>query len=327
MIRYFGVIVAALALWPLARLSADETVTLDFPLDSSKIRSSQLTFPPRQLVRADGIGYTEIYLASAPGGESLLVTVVFEESLEDNPALFWADDAGAQKTLSSNLSEGVIGLNQRSVLVPAEMVASAGRLVISGNQKGIRRVQLEWVSAKMTLISSEQPLPAYVNGDRILQAEEVTGEKLLAPPDAWIGNVLEASLQEEPVVLDEGTEMVMSLDQLPEQVMLRVRVLNLPLTDGLGIEINGSSAGNLYAEVPSLSDPGYILDEEGTRYAGWRQGSLLIPVSMLQKGENSIVLKAPGTGVYVRDATLQFKVHGVSVPIDEGVTETPDIAP
>lgn len=310
-------------------LISAETVVLDFPLSEESPASGQLTAPPRQLARFDGEGYAEVYLAPVPEGERLAVTVIFEDTPEESPALFWVDAVSSQRTtLTTDLSDGVSGLNQRTVLVPKEATTNEGRLVISGNQSRIKRLRLDWAAANEVLLASDQGALRLISGGRAFQEAELSGDRVLSPPDAWFGEVLEASLQEEPVELREGVEFVVPLPQEVDQALLRARFLGLPLRDSVEVWINGENAGAFHPVVPGLSDPGYLEKNGTTEYSGWRDASILIPSGMLSEGENSIVFHSPDSTAYVRDASLQLKAHAITHPTTEGIAigETQDLA-
>jgi hypothetical protein len=325
------IVSAAIALLSVIyRSGAAETVVLDFPLNEDASLSTQFTAPPRQLARFDGEGYAEIYLAPVPEGERLAVTVIFEDTPEESPALFWVDAISGQRTtLSAALSDGISGPNQRTILVSKETTSNEGRLVISGNQSKIKRIRLDWTAPNEVLIASDQGALRLISGGRAFQETELSGDRNLSPPDAWFGEVLEASLQEEPVELKEGVEFVVPLPRQVNQALLRARFLGLPLQDTVEVWINGTDAGEFHPVVPGLSDPGYILENGTTEYSGWRDASIIIPAGLLAEGDNSIVLRSPDSTAYVRDASLQLKAHAITHPTTEGIAigETQDLAP
>ncbi len=287
---------------------AADTASFDFPITDSTAIPSRLAGPVKQIVSSDRIGYTIFALQPANPGEEVLVTVVFEDGAEGGPALLWIDDSGQQVTLSANLSDGVEGNNQRTVAIPVASALSGGRLVISGDQSKILRARLDWLAPVSTLAAADQRPGRYLLNDQLIPVDAVNGQPPVAEPDAWLGKVFEAFLQEEPAAIDGAVEFVVPLGTPASQVLLTARFLGLPLDQGVSVWLNGDYVGELRPQVPSLNDAGYVLDESGgSTYAGWRSGSLLIRASDFQQGDNSVVLSTKASGVYVRDAALQLR--------------------
>lgn len=306
-IRHLLIVCGMLVLGAGSLRSAD-TASFDFPIKDSSDIPPRLANPVKQIVSSDGIGYTIFALQPANPGEEVLVTVVFEDGAEGGPSLLWIDDSGQQVTLSASLSDGVEGKNQRTVAIPVASALSGGRLVISGDQSKILRARIDWLAPLPTLAAADQRPGRYLLNDRLIPVDAVNGQPPVVEPDAWIGKVFEASLQEEPAAIDEAVEFVVPLGAAASQVRLTARFLGLPLDQGVTVWLNGTYMGELRPEVPSLNDAGYVVDDSGgSTYAGWRAGSLLIRASDFQQGDNSLVLSTKATGVYVRDAALQFR--------------------
>lgn len=296
-------------------LRAADTASFDFPVKDSTEIPARLAGPVKQIVSSDSIGYTIFALQPANPGEEVLVTVVFEDGSEGGPALLWIDDSGQQVTLSSSLSDGVEGRNQRTVAIPVASALSGGRLVISGDQSRVLRVRLDWLAPVSTLAAADQRPGRYLANDRLIPVDAVNGQPPVAEPDAWIGKVYEAFLQEEPASLDGAVEFVVPLGEVASQVLLSARFLGLPLDQGVSVWLNEKYIGELRPQVPPLTDAGYIVDESGdSSYAGWRSGSLLIRASDLSQGENSLVVSTSSSGVYIRDAALQLRPAASPAP-------------
>lgn len=300
--------VCAVVLFVAGAARAADTTSFDFPIKDSADVPARLASPVKQIVSSDGIGYTIFALQPANPGEEVLATVVFEDGAEGGPALLWIDDSGQQVTLSANLSDGVEGNNQRTVAIPVASALSGGRLVISGDQSKILRARLDWLAPAPTLAAADQRPGRYLMNDRLIPVDAVNGQPPVAEPDAWIGKVFEAFLQEEPAAIDGAVEFVVPLGAPASQVLLTARFLGLPLDQGITVWLNGNYVGELRPQAPSLNDPGYVVADSGeSTYAGWRAGSLLIRASNFQKGDNSLVLSTKSTGVYIRDAALQLR--------------------
>jgi len=307
---------------------ADDVLTVDFPITSPVASLPvRLAAAPCQVATPDRNGYAEFSLLPIQDERDLLVTVVFKEDGDKGPSLFWINEGSAQQiSLSEDLAEGVKGVNQRSILIPREASAQSGRLILHGDQSKILRVRLDWVPLRKIFAAADQRPVAFLLSDRFLQDTELTGSKILSPPDIWFGNILEASLQEEPESLAENVEFVVPLDQPVAQAVFTVKVLGLPLDKTVEIWINGTRAGQLQSAIPSLSDPGYLKDESGKPfYAGWRGGALHIRADLLKSGDNSIVIVRPGGETFLRDAALQLRAEGgsESLPAQEIVAGQP----
>ncbi|GAT34256.1 hypothetical protein TSACC_22681 [Terrimicrobium sacchariphilum] len=296
-------------------LQAADTASFDFPIKDSADIPARMAGPVKQIISSDGIGYTIFALQPATPGEEVLATVVFEDGPEGGPALLWIDDSGQQVTLSSSLSDGVEGKNQRTVAIPVASALSGGRLVISGDQSKVLRARLDWLSPVSTVAAADQRPGRYLVNDRLVPVDAVNGQPPVAEPDAWIGKVYEAFLQEEPASVEGGVEFVVPLGEPASQVLLSARFLGLPLDQGVSVWLNKKYIGELHPQVPPLTDAGYVVDESGdSSYAGWRTGSLFIRASDFQQGDNSLVISSRATGAYIRDAALQFRPAASPTP-------------
>ncbi len=292
---------------------AADTVSFDFPITDSTAVPARLASPVKQIISSGGVGYTIFALQPANPGEEVVITVVFEDGAEGGPALLWIDDSGQQVTLSASLSDGVQGKNQRTVAIPAASALSGGRLVISGDQSKILRARLDWLAPVPAFAAADQRPGRYLLNDRFIPADAANGQPPVAEPDAWLGKVYEAFLQEEPAAIEGAIEFVVPLGTPASQVLLTARFLGLPLDQGVSVWLNGEYVGDIRPQIPSLNDPGYIIDESGgSTYAGWRAGSLLIRASDFQQGDNSLVLSAKSSGVSIRDAALQLRPASTS---------------
>ncbi len=143
--------------------------------------------------------------------------------------------------------------------------------MISGDQSKILRARLDWLAPVSTLAAADQRPGRYLLNDQLIPVDAVNGQPPVAEPDAWLGKVFEAFLQEEPAAIDGAVEFVVPLGTPASQVLLTARFLGLPLDQGVSVWLNGDYVGELRPQVPSLNDAGYVLDESGgSTYAGWR---------------------------------------------------------
>lgn len=299
---------------------AENTLTIDFPIKSEvSVPSSRISVPPKQVSTPDGRGYVEFDLQSLPDDEELLVTIVFKENGQEGLSLFWHDHAsGRQVIIASDLSDGVTGPNQRTIQIPREVSSTRGKLIIQGNQAQIMRVRLDWVVLRKVYAATDQRPVSFIMSDRFLQSTELTGEKALSPPDMWVGQVFEASLQDGVEPLSENLEFATLIEESVRQALLTLKILGLPLDKAVEVWVNGTKAGQLQPAIPSLADPGYFADASGKAfYAGWRHSALFIPAGLLKAGENSIIIVSPQGDVFVRDASLQLRSAKPAASVSE----------
>jgi len=308
--------VCGVALAGCGHAGAAGSVTIDFPITVRRETPPGLAALPMQVTAPDGMGYAEFMLLPAAKDQELFLTVIFKETGKAGPGIFWTDEVtDEQVTVTANLAEGVVGLNQRTIRLAPEISTRPGRLVISGDQKKLFRVRLDWIAPSAVFIAADQEDPDLISNGRIFSGQELTGGEPLALPDAWFGDVLDAPLQERVMSLDGNVEFVAPLNRAPQQSLLRARFLGLPLGVALKVWINGKLAGRMQPAVPLLSDAGYVRLASGRfAYAGWRPGAFVIEDGLLKEGDNSIVIETPKKGGFIRDAALQVRVPDAGAP-------------
>ncbi len=290
------------------------TLTVDLPIRGPLVFPEGLMAAPRQVTSPDGRGYAEFLLMPAAKRESLFITVIFEEDGTEGPSMFWTGEvSGDQVTLSTGLAEGVSGLNRRTVRLPEEVLGEAGRIYLSGDQRKILRVRLDWVAPTGVFVATDEQRPDLIAGGRVFFDQEMTGGEALAPPDSWFGDVLDASLLEGVESLDGNVEFAVPLSGPGEQALLRAKFMGLAPGAAVKVWVNGKLAGRLQPVVPALTDAGYIRLRSGRMaYAGWREGSILLEDGLLKAGENSIVIETAKKRSFIRDAALQLRVRPVT---------------
>ncbi len=287
---------------------ADEFVTVDFPVSGKKIVSSGLSAPPHQVATPDGIGYAEISLRPIRKSYRVFLTFIFNEDGGRGPAVFWTGDvSGRQVTISENIAEGIVGLNRRTIALPGEITAEAGRLYVMGRQDWLARLRIDWCEPSTVLVAADQERPALLAGGARLLDRDVTGQPVMTPPDAWFGQVFDAALQDGVADLSENTEVVVPLKGAGGRTRLRARFLGLPLSRSVRVWVNGKLAGRMQPALPSLTDPGYVRRGKRTTYAGWREGALFLDEGVLKDGDNSVIFESPGKGVYLSGAAMEIE--------------------
>ncbi len=320
---------AALFFLLVAGVQAQESVTFDFPLKGETPAVMGLSAPPRQVATPDGLGYVELPMRPARKGNEVFLTIVFDEADGKGPAVFWSgDSSGNQVTIAADLAEGVSGLNRRTIELPQEVVAEAGRIYVMGRQDRLLRLRIDWCEPMASFVAADQETPRFVQGGAVKLGRELTGEQAMTPPDVWFGRVLDAALQDGVVELGEDTELVAPLAGAVSEARLRAKFLGLPLGKSVRVWINGKLAGRMQPALPSLTDPGYVR-RGGKRavYAGWREGAVFIEPSLLRSGENSIVFESPGRGVYLSGAALEMQAVVSDMPEEAEAGGSPSPTP
>jgi hypothetical protein len=321
---------ALLAMAPLAAV-AQNHFTWDLPRDGQPVALPPwlATSPAPNPEFPNNI---ELYFLPTGKSLDLFITVVFEEIPGTPLRVTWTGAVSDRKSLIiRDLSEGITGLNQRVVRIPRRLTRTAGRLTFDSSDRPlpIRRIRADWVEATAIYAAAEGAASVFQDaGGRLYSALELTGERLLSPPDAWVGKALEASLHERPESLDGNLELVIPLDAVPEAVRLRAEFAGIPLNDPPAIWINGAYMGRVPVNAPDLNDTGYLRGADGSpEYAGWRSASIFIPTRLLKAGDNTVLIQPPRTGTWIRNTTLQFRFSSdkpFSPPAP--AKETPSIA-
>jgi hypothetical protein len=298
-------------LFPAAR--ADDFVTIDFPVKGETLVAEGLSAPPRQVATPDGLGYAEVLLRPVRKTNHVFLTFIFEEDGGKGPAVFWSGDAsGRQVTITSNLAEGVVGLNRRTIELPDEIAHEAGHLYVMGRQDRLLRLRIDWCDPSQSFVASDQERPELVMGGAVKLDRDLTGQTPMTPPDAWFGRVLDAALQDGVADLSQNTELVVPLKGMAGEARLRAKFLGLPLGKSVRVWINGKPAGRIQPALPSLTDPGYLRHVgKHASYAGWREGAIYVEPGSLKEGDNSIVFESPGKGVYLSGAAMEIEAPAV----------------
>ncbi len=308
--------------------ASDYSITIPFPVRIADWEETEMLFsaPPQQSITPNGPGRTDFSLAPVASPATVFVTVIFKESLVTPVTLSWQSSVSSLRVpLSEDLSEGAAGWSQRTLRLPAGFSAQGGTFILGGDQRAIARVRFDWLKPMETFVAVDQPQPGLLLGGRLVENDMLSGNPELSPPDAWFGDILEASLQDAVESLDGGLLFEVPLDQTRGTVILKAKLQGVGLEDPVEIWVNESYAGALHPAVPPLTDPGYVRLPDGTViYAGWRDAALFVPEGLLMDGENTIELRPFTPGCSVRDAALQILVPMDDVsadPIDLGWPE------
>jgi hypothetical protein len=265
-------------------------VTLDFPFPANEATPGWLGHPetpPTDFATLD------LPILTPDTNASLLVTVYFEEKQDGFMRITWQGTQGAQ-LLSDNFYENIGMANQRSLLISAATLIGDGILAFQCGDStlGIQRIKLEWLENKDSLVSPtvEDFLVTPVIGPTQL-AQSLNGQPNPTEPGAWEGQIVTVPLTDEALRIEQGVEFSVDLDKAPGSARLALKEAGLPLGRRLVVWINQQRAGTITPTVPDLLDGGFLTGgnaSTGSSYAGWRDGSFYVPVSLLKAGINTV---------------------------------------
>jgi hypothetical protein len=255
-----------------------------------------------------------------PQGSELFLTIIFEEAPQSFLRVYRETTTSAE-TLSDNLLEGVLGLNQRTLHLKNIIPELEHRITLQSGSRQLPVRQLHWQWVKPRTILAEEsvgPLVA-LRASLILRGEEIEGGLLSTPllqlqPQP---HYTAAPLQEKPEPLGTGIAFLIVVNEVPTHVRLAAQLLTTRIGDHLGCWVNGQRVQAALPQPPSLSDPGY-LSEVGNAaalsYAGWLPVSLYLPGAAWQLGENLLEMRPldskgqesdrPQT---IKDSVLEFR--------------------
>lgn len=317
----------------LAHLSmAQDSVTLDFPrLSNEGALPVGLSDWPKET--SIGLSAIEIPLLRLNEEGTLLVTIVFQDEEGRVIQAKWKTaDPAREVLLSTNISEGVRGWNQRTLRVPYEQLSEAGSLVFETDAEiqPIKRINLAWTwRAEVFMGTAAQNVEVLPDARRILTRQDLADIVAGPVPDAWAKGIWKAFLQESKEPLDEPLEFSFAMDSQPRAVILRTKVLGVPLDAAPTIWVNGQPVDPVSVQVPDLATGGYLKTTEGRMsYAGWREASVNIPASYFKTGDNSVVFGAQ-RGAYLKETFLElsFDQEGAPFSPQEAATQGPPPEP
>lgn len=222
---------------------------------------------------------------------SLLVTVYFEEKQGGFLRINWQSGGFAQ-TLSDNFYEGIGMGNQRSLLLPPQILQGGGTLNFQCGDTvlGIERIKLEWVADRAELVSAAtQNVLVVAESGRIQAAQDLNGQPVAANSPEWHNRVVTVPITDSAQRIEQGVEFSVQIDEVPTLARIALKEDGLAWGQRLLVWVNGQPAGTLTPEVPDLNDEGFLLHLNAPdHYLGWRGGSLLVPVTLLKPGENTL---------------------------------------
>lgn len=223
----------------------------------------------------------------APDPPALAITVLFSEAKGSALRASWTTAKGVSTTLANNLFEGIGMDNRRTLLIPASLLDAPGALTFEDPRGDVHLLGaiFEWVPTRRLWVAPGAEDAAFVTGERdVLDIQSVTGGPAAAPADQWSGQILRGALYDEPVQLPPQTAFEFELEKTPSRLRLEALVAGLPPDAVARVYINGSYAGPLQIEIPTLTDPGY----RDSKFIGWRKATALPAAHLLAPGINRI---------------------------------------
>ncbi len=245
-----------------------------------------------EILTQDLTGY-EIFQAkiTPPSSESsLALTIFFEEKELKTIRVLWISSSGASHLLCSNLSEGTLLKNQRTILLPAALISSEGGTVLIQSDQitlDIRAIHFQWTSPSLLVSSTPTTNPHLLTPHGLLRSEEISGQPLAEKVDSAQSTIATTVLVSHPESID-NVAYQFELPQIPARSRIEMELQGLPTDETVRVYLNGIDLGVLPIETPSFNGLGYIT--EGTQFWGWRKSTLWIPETVLQSGINTIQL-------------------------------------
>jgi hypothetical protein len=263
-----------------------------------------------------------LWLHSGP--EAYAVKVVFQDDGDGGPAVEWRNDAGESTVLSHGLG-GIgtaVGLNSRTVLVPKPLAREGGALLVSyyGNFDAMVSLAVVPLREDLVAVAGMRSAPSLIDSNhRVSEERDVNGSRPIPlGGDLWKGNIVEAELASETEQLEDALEFAIPIQGEMEGAMLHLESLGLDPAAKIQIIVNSEAIGTVNIEGFQLDDPSLVMDWNGKLiYAGWRRGSLFLPVDKLRQGDNSVVLTLErsstetGRDVFLRNAGIHIRFRHI----------------
>ncbi len=302
------------------RAAADDSVfTMDLPYDGSEALPGWLHGPP---VTAPG-GVPRVgFLLSPPAGRDLLLHLVFDEADNSGLRVEWQRDGETtSEVIAENLGESLGVANKRPLLLSAARLGGNGMLLLQSIGTGliVKRVRFEWVAERTMLAAATRYVPVVVSASRLALAEVDVDTKKRPPlVDEWTDRVIRAVLADGPEPIAPSVQVEATLEKTPKMARVEASIAGVFLDQEVWVIVNNQEIGPLSVEVPTLYDPGYLIEPLRAQiFAGWRRGAVYVPSDVLLPGENIILfeLRSPANADYrnrafVREAVLELLYPG-----------------
>ncbi len=269
--------------------SGSDSYTLDLPFETNLATPIWLGHPEAP---AGTFASLDLPLTAPESGDSLLVTVFFQEKEGGFLRLSWKGATGEQ-LLSGNFYEGVSGMgNQRTLLIPASVVADGGTLILQCGDTvlDVEKLHLEWLQSQTALVSPEQEDTQVISAlGKRSDATDLDGQPAGSVSPSLDGSLVTVPLVSAPQRIEQGVEFSLQLDGVPQAGRISFTESGLPWTQHFVVWINQQRAGIITPNVPDLRDAGFAAGS-AQPYVGWRESSIYLPVALLKSGLNSLQL-------------------------------------
>jgi hypothetical protein len=262
--------------------------TLELPLPADLATPEWLGHPT---VPAGTFASLDLPLIAPAGGDSLLVTITFQEKEGGFLRLTWKGAQGEQ-VLSSNFYEGVAMDSQRTLLVPASVVQGSGTLSLQCGDTvlDIQKIHLEWLEERASLISPEKPDEEVVSSlGHATDVSTLDGQPPAAISPSLDGSMVTVPISSIPQRIEQGVQFSLQLDAPPRAARISFEESGLPWSRHLVLWINQQRAGTITPAVPDLEDTGFASSSDQP-YVGWRPASIYLPVALMKTGLNTLQL-------------------------------------
>ena len=289
-VKAFGFIFNLVLTFSFIAAAQNQELFLRLPLSASTTQN--LNIGLSEIVTQDLTGYEIFQTKIIPPSSqsSLAMTFFFEEKELKTIRVLWILPSGESQVLCSNLSEGTLLQNQRTVLLPAASIPpEGGTLLIQSDQISLdlHAIHFQWSSPATFLSSVDSAGPNLLTPQGLLRAEELSGQPFPEKIDSAQSTVATTVLVSRPESID-NVAYGFDLPKIPSRARIELELQGLPVEERVHIYLNGIDLGFLPIETPSLNNNGYLTSD--THFWGWRKSTLWIPQSALVNGSNTIQL-------------------------------------
>ena len=274
-------------------------------------------------------------LWASPEVDFYALTVVFDDRGDGGPAVEWRSSDGTSHIVSQGLGESglALGMNARTVLLPRELTADGGILLVSyyGKFDGLVSVSVRPAREDLLAVLGGRSDPVLVDEAlRVFERDEVDGRRA-APVtgDVRRGAVVEAELSAPAEELTDQIEYLVPVDNAIEGGAIRADVIGLDPEAKIEVWVNSLFVGQLNFPAFRLDDPALVPDVSGRLViAGWRNGSLFVPARFWVSGENSVVLafkrsaEESGRPVNIRNSAVHVRFAPERTATPAAATQT-----
>jgi hypothetical protein len=286
-------------------------VVVDFPVPTSTQPAAEWLSGPVTEWEEPASRRIDVPVAAAGTDHRIIATMVFEEKPGDAIRIWFEPDVpGELIPLPGTWTDGIQGWNQKSVLVPSELVREGGNLVFetAGSSRRIQRLILTRLDRGTWFAPGGLALQEFFRLEgETKSSEELGGQAWSMPPDAWNGNVIEAHLQEFTESARGGVEFVVEISPAPSQGVLRFELVS-PAIAPPGVWVNGKQLPHVSVEIPPLRSPAIVQTTSGAGplFPGWRKAWAHIPPGVLVAGENQFLISSGPQETFIRRARAEM---------------------